>query len=395
MNLQTQPAPGNWSEVRIFYSEKSKLHFHNMQISDHRYLERVSKNLRKKLHLAEDAPVIGIEALKTNVLICGPLMSTTMKAAMHLGPHYVENLEVYKNTNFEELQNLFDITPKLMNVTTIDWTSPSWTRSTLTQDQVITWTKAKVRVYSDSVLCLGKMSDHSEANRRWKSSKKINSPSLARNYKELMENRFSSSEIFSQDLRHRIFSKRSRETWKIELLSLRILKIKSSACQCSMISNGQRKEIQNNVFQIPNKSRITRRDSREDNEHSTALGDEKKWYGTLSKTPERKWDSTATKMMERFKETGHPIFKSICALSRGILKRKNNRDTIHFNADASNTELLVRTTLSANQLSIYGAVSSWCEEFGQRPNERDDLRKVYDERKWANTEYSRKWSRKT
>ena len=38
-----------------------------------------------------------------------------------------------------------------------------------------------------------------------------------------------------------------------------------------MISNGQRKEIQNNVYQIPQKSRITRRDSREDTGHSSAL----------------------------------------------------------------------------------------------------------------------------
>ena len=76
-------------------------------------------------------------------------------------------------------------------------------------------------------------------------------------------------------------------------------------------------------------------------------------------------------MVERFKETGRTMFKSISALSRGILKRKNNRDTIHFNADASNTELLPRTSHSANQLTIYGAVSSWCEEFGLRPNERE------------------------
>ena len=33
------------------------------------------------------------------------------------------------------------------------------------------------------------------------------------------------------------------------------------------------------------------------------LGDEKKWYGTLSYTPEGKWDSTATQIVERFKET--------------------------------------------------------------------------------------------
>ena len=100
---------------------------------------------------------------------------------------------------------------------------------------------------------------------------------------------------------------------------------------------------------------------------------EKKWYGTLSHTLEGKWVSTATQMVERFKETNHPVFKSISALSRGILKRTKNRDTTHFNADASNTELLFRTIHSANQLSIYGAVSTWCEEFGLKPNERDDF----------------------
>ena len=67
----------------------------------------------------------------------------------------------------------------------------------------------------------------------------------------------------------------------------------------------------------------------------------------------------ATQMVERFKETGHPVFKTISAVSREILKRKNNRDTIYFNAGASNTELLFRTIHSANQLSVYRALSSW------------------------------------
>ena len=103
-------------------------------------------------------------------------------------------------------------------------------------------------------------------------------------------------------------------------------------------------------------------------------GDEKKWYGTLLYTPEGKWDSTATQMVERFKDTGHPVFKSISALSRGILKKKNVRDTIHFNADASNTELLFRIIHSVNQLSIYGAVSNWCEQFGLTEEEKGQER---------------------
>ena len=61
-----------------------------------------------------------------------------MKAAIHFGPNYTENLAVYKNTNFEQVQNLFNIKQKLvlehseqiLNVNTIESTSPSWTIST-------------------------------------------------------------------------------------------------------------------------------------------------------------------------------------------------------------------------------------------------------------------------
>ena len=60
------------------------------------------------------------------------------------------------------------------------------------------------------------------------------------------------------------------------------------------------------------------------------------------------------KMVEPFKDTGHPVCKSVSALSRGILKQKNGRDTVHFNADASNTELLFRIIYSVNQLRNYG-----------------------------------------
>ena len=56
---------------------------------------------------------------------------------------------------------------EILNVKTIDIASSCWKRSTLAHDQVIQWSKAKVRVYSDSVLCLGKMSHVSEARGRW------------------------------------------------------------------------------------------------------------------------------------------------------------------------------------------------------------------------------------
>ena len=57
------------------------------------------------------------------------------------------------------------------------------------------------------------------------------------------------------------------------------------------------------------------------------------------------------------------------ALIRGILRRLKGKKTTHFNADASDTELLFRIIQSANQLSIYGAVSDWSEQFDLRSNE--------------------------
>ena len=122
-------------------------------------------------------PTFAREAMKTNVLMWGSFMSSSLKAAIHRGPNYLANLEVYKNTNFEDIQSLVKITQKLLlehseeilNVNTIDSASLPWTRSVLSHDQVIQWTKAKERVYSDSVPCLGKMNDSRDANTRWES----------------------------------------------------------------------------------------------------------------------------------------------------------------------------------------------------------------------------------
>ena len=78
-------------------------------------------------------------------------------------------------------------------------------------------------------------------------------------------------------------------------------------------------------------------------------------------------------MVGHFKETGHPVFKGISALNRGILKRRGGRCTKHFEADSSNTELLIRTIHSANHFSICRAVASWCEEMAQRIPSQNEL----------------------
>ena len=74
-------------------------------------------------------------------------MSSSVKAAIHLGPNYLANLEVYKNTNFEEIQSLFNITQKMrlglsqeiLNVQTIESTSPHKQKYVYFQTPYFVW----------------------------------------------------------------------------------------------------------------------------------------------------------------------------------------------------------------------------------------------------------------
>ena len=174
-------------------------------------------------------------------------MSTTMKASVHLGPSYNEKLVPYRNTNFEELKTLFDISQRLilenaheiLNVSTIEWDFPSWMRSTLLHDKVIKWAKAKVHVYPDSVLCLGNMHDHSEANAKWRDQiEDFRQSNAHREIFGIDGNQSSSSGIFSHDL----------QRWRI---------FKRSQFYKSIQNNLRKNRL--HVFRIPRKSRTTQK----------------------------------------------------------------------------------------------------------------------------------------
>ena len=103
-------------------------------------------------------------------------MTSSMKAAIHLGRDFQENSEIYKNMKFENIENVFNITQKLikeqsdgiLNVKTLDYQSPSWTRSTLYNDKVIEWAKAKFCLHASSVLCLDNVEqDPGAAHANW------------------------------------------------------------------------------------------------------------------------------------------------------------------------------------------------------------------------------------
>ena len=99
------------------------------------------------------------------------------------------------------------------------------------------------------------------------------------------------------------------------------------------------------------------------NGHFIGPGSEK-WYSSEN-SPQGAWDNIAEKMLLEFAESGgHPVFRATTPLSRGALKSKERgKLSIHFAADQDTIDTIYRIILSVNQLSVYGAVATICEEF--------------------------------
>ena len=159
---QSSGSTGVWRQTRTV---DTKMEFHKMKSTSNQFLTKVCQFLHWVLGIKTVYATFGMEATKSKKLMWEPFMSSSMTAAIRFGLNYTENVEAYKKTNFEQVQNLFNVTKTLilehseeiLNVKTIGSTSPAWTRLTLSHDKVTRWTKAKERVYTDSALCLGKM----------------------------------------------------------------------------------------------------------------------------------------------------------------------------------------------------------------------------------------------
>ena len=93
-------------------------------------------------------------------------------------------------------------------------------------------------------------------------------------------------------------------------------------------------------------------------------GSEKKWYSMKEDSPQGIWDKIAERMLVEFAESGCPIFRATTPLSRGQLKSKGHgKLSIHHAAVQESVETIFRIIVSANQLSLYGAVAEICEKY--------------------------------
>ena len=124
-------------------------------------------------------------------IIWGMLMATTLNAATFMGKNFSTIQSVVKNQESLTLKQMFDVTAQLVNnqeeISCLDkilYGKNSWTQLSLINDTVIiNLQSTKVYVFSDSVLCLGKVLQHPECNEAWKNRvARVRAESIYRDY---------------------------------------------------------------------------------------------------------------------------------------------------------------------------------------------------------------------
>ena len=94
--------------------------------------------------------------------------------AVFMGKNFQNNQNSIVNTADLTLKQMFDVPAKLVTedeisgLETIGWEKLSWKYLSLTGDErVLNLQRTKVYVFSDSVLCLGKIHQNPQSNETW------------------------------------------------------------------------------------------------------------------------------------------------------------------------------------------------------------------------------------
>ena len=301
-------------------------------------------------------------------------MSSTLQPSVFMVKNYSDNWHSIKNSKDLTMKQMFDISEKLVSeqsdeiygVKTINWENSSWKYLPLIGDeQVISLQRTKVYVFSDSVLCLGKIHENPRANTAWeerlawfKSSPEYRN--LDRIDGEPIEFEWNIFPGFTTlQLSHKVQELLLRLGETPKNFTGRII-FMSMFNDISWGSKDNKKECESNAQLV---SLFAKRFGAGQCSF-LGPGSEKKWYSISEDSPQGEWDKMAEKMLITLAESGHPVFRVTRPLCRGMLKSKGSgKLSIHYCADLGTITTVFRTITSANQLSLYGAVAEMCEEY--------------------------------
>ena len=190
--------------------------------------------------------------------------------------------------------------------------------------QVVSLLHTKVYLFSDSVLCFGKMNENPKSNIAWedrltwfKSSQEYRI--LDRIDGEPMEFEwnifpgFTTLQLCSkvQELLSRLSVQPENFTGRIIFMSI-----------FNDISWGSKDNKKRMRIKCSTRLSLSAKRFGAGQWSFHGPGSEKKWYSIREDSPQGEWDKMAVKMMFTFAESGHLVFRATSPLSRGVLKSK-------------------------------------------------------------------------
>ena len=353
-----------------------------LSVESRSFLNRVNDRVRKRQKRISNVAGGGEE----HSIIWWTFMAVTMESAVFMGKNFQDNQNSVVNTADLTLKQMFDISAKLVaeqdeisGLETIGWDKHSWKYLSLIDDErIINLQRAKVYVFSDSVLCLGKIHQNPESNEAWK--KRIEWITTSQSYRDFdgiseeptefewnIFHRFDTLQLYGKvkDLLSRLGETPETFSGRILIMSM------FNDISCETKDNEQECLAHARVVSLYARKFGTGQWS------FIGPSSEKKWYSIKEDSPQGIWDHIAEKMLLEFAESTCPIFRATTPLSRGQLRSKGHgKLSIHFAADQETIETIFRIVVSANQLSLYGAVANMCEEYESRHGRSGRLDKV-------------------
>ena len=144
----------------------------DLSLGSRSFLDRLNDQVRKRqkrssLNVTEDS--------EKHSVIWRMFMSSTLESSVFMGKNYSNDWHSIKITKDLTMKQMFDISAKLVSeqdeifgVKTINCKDSSWKYLSLIGDEeVISIQRTKVYVFSDSVLCLGKIHENLQSNTAW------------------------------------------------------------------------------------------------------------------------------------------------------------------------------------------------------------------------------------
>ena len=252
---------------------------------------------------------------------------------------------------------MFDITSKLVSdqdeincLDKIYWGKNSWRKLSLIGDEiVINLQSTKVYVFSDSVLCLGRILQHPDSNEAWKN--RIAGVMAEKSYRDYDGINGEPTEfewnIFpgftTLQLCGKVSDLLSDLEQTPETFTARFL-FMSMFNDISCDRKGNKEECLANAGVV----KVLARRFGVGQWSFIGPGSEEKWY-SAENSPQGAWDHIADAMLLEFAESGQPIFRATTALSRRNLKSKGHgKLSIHFTADYPTIETVFRIIISVN-----------------------------------------------